>query len=541
MPSPIPSNTIPGLYLRDGRVWYLRVVVPKELREHYGKATRYHKSLNTRCPKEARAKALTLRAEFESEFIRISDQRRPARLVVLDGDLGRYVVAVAEHQLLEADDNNTFWTEDKALRDRVRGLLERGGQEARQALVDGDLTAARSFADRVVSPLQVELDWAAPASKRTAILVARALVTAYDAVVARRNGQVVPTPPKPDPADIEGRPAESGEPQSPETAGQGAALTLTDLIEPWATVTKAKPDRLPRMRKAVQRWADSGQPAIVGQIARKHGAAFRLWLLDDEQGLSDKTASHMLGCVKTLLTTAADNGEILVNPLARLSVKVTDSERRKPFTKDQLTGLFSSELYASGTQPAHRRAAGWAGYWLPLLGLYTGARVGELGQLDVADIDIETQTIAIHGENDGATLKTEASERTLPIHPELVRLGFLGFVKDMQATRQPYLFPAIRGTAKGPRHEFGLYFRTALDAAGITEPLQTFHAFRHTVRSALAAVGVTDTVADWITGHAGAGSTGRKVYTHSNLEAMREALTKLDYGLKLPAVYPPRH
>lgn len=82
--------------------------MPQDLRAHYGKSTRHHASLNTRCPKDARAKALTLRAEFESEFIRVRDQKRPARLVVLDGDLGRYVVTAAEHQLLEADDNNTF-------------------------------------------------------------------------------------------------------------------------------------------------------------------------------------------------------------------------------------------------------------------------------------------------------------------------------------------------------------------------------------------------------------------------------------------------
>lgn len=61
-------------------------------------------------------------------------------------------------------------------------------------------------------------------------------------------------------------------------------------------------------------------------------------------------------------------------------------------------------------------------FWVPLLGLFTGARLGELCQLRVADIihsERETPFIRIHGEGAGMSVKNENSWRSFPVHPEL--------------------------------------------------------------------------------------------------------------------------
>lgn len=64
--------------------------------------------------------------------------------------------------------------------------------------------------------------------------------------------------------------------------------------------------------------------------------------------------------------------------------------------------------------------------WAALIGLYTGARVGEIAQLYLSDFIEEDgiPCIRIATDSDGQSLKTEVSRRLVPIHPVLVELGY---------------------------------------------------------------------------------------------------------------------
>ena len=147
---------------------------------------------------------------------------------------------------------------------------------------------------------------------------------------------------------------------------------------------------------------------------------------------------------------------------------------------------------------------GEAAFWLPLLALYTGARLSELAALTAADVVIEQPSdIAIimitEDVDQGRTLKTLASRRVVPIHTELVRLGFLNFVEDRlpgprQATRLfPLLTPGSRGgLGEGWSKWFGRYIRNI----GITNTASVFHSFRHGFKDALRAAGVDEDVND---------------------------------------------
>jgi hypothetical protein len=73
-------------------------------------------------------------------------------------------------------------------------------------------------------------------------------------------------------------------------------------------------------------------------------------------------------------------------------------------------------------------AKGAAGVWLPLLALFSGARQAELAGLQVANVQHETDTpllFIVADRKAGKTLKTKVSERVIPVHPQLVELGFL--------------------------------------------------------------------------------------------------------------------
>ena len=108
----------------------------------------------------------------------------------------------------------------------------------------------------------------------------------------------------------------------------------------------------------------------------------------------------------------------------------------------------------------------------------------------------------------------------------------------MSAAADAPLWPAVplrAGKSGGYfSHWFGCYSR----ALGLgTYP--DFHCFRHTARTLLAGVNISEPVIDLLVGHEVKGSTGAKVYTHTASAQLRTAMENLQYpGLQLPRLYP---
>lgn len=104
--------------------------------------------------------------------------------------------------------------------------------------------------------------------------------------------------------------------------------------------------------------------------------------------------------------------------------------------------------------------------WAAVIGLYTGARVGEIAQLFLRDFTVEDgiPCIRIQVESDGQALKTESSERLVPLHPDLVALGLLERVERLRQQGEERLFPGMRidsraGAGNAISKGFGYYLR----------------------------------------------------------------------------------
>lgn len=160
----------------------------------------------------------------------------------------------------------------------------------------------------------------------------------------------------------------------------------------------------------------------------------------------------------------------------------------KPFTNDELVKIFSPETFLKQNRPAD--------FWLPLLALFTGARIEELCQLlldedirQVGEGDEKVWTITITDiSEDGSEVKhvkTAAARRVIPMHPKLIELGFLEYVKDARQFGNrlfPYLTPDRFGKYHGtPSERFGKY----LDSLGMTHRTKVFHSFRKTTNNKL--------------------------------------------------------
>lgn len=246
-----------------------------------------------------------------------------------------------------------------------------------------------------------------------------------------------------------------------------------------------------------------------------------------------------LSRLRTLLGWAYQNDLAPTNVAEGISVKVADSGKGKrlPFALDELQAIFASPVYANGDRP--KGGKGEAAYWLPLLGLFTGARLEEIGQLRVSDVqrrdypDQDGKTLAgwfLHiteatdERGQANRIKNAASERLVPLHPELKRLGFIAYVeglKDQQGRVFPDLVPNIYGRLTAKWGEwFGPYMRKV---CGVTDKRKVFHSFRHTFKDYSRRARMPEGIQRQIMGHAGkdvADDYGSGYDLHSLAEAI---------------------
>jgi integrase len=144
-------------------------------------------------------------------------------------------------------------------------------------------------------------------------------------------------------------------------------------------------------------------------------------------------------------------------------------------------------------------------YWLPLVALFSGMRLGEIAQLLVEDVQEMQGTWVMHVTTDGddeKKLKTVGSERVVPVHSELIALGFLRYHAALKKTGSKRLFPEIkpdsRGFMSGAPSKF---LNTYLGRIGVKTKMLAMHSFRHLFADRLRKAGYLDNDFGFILGH----------------------------------------
>src|SRR5439155_14721701 len=106
---------------------------------------------------------------------------------------------------------------------------------------------------------------------------------------------------------------------------------------------------------------------------------------------------------------------------------------------------------------------GEAAFWFPLIALLSGMRLEEIAGLRIHDLRQDEETrrwffdVHPHG---GRSVKTASSIRTVPVHPELERIGLLLYRQSVAAEQSAKaasarsahsasLWPALRTQVKG--------------------------------------------------------------------------------------------
>jgi integrase len=216
---------------------------------------------------------------------------------------------------------------------------------------------------------------------------------------------------------------------SPDPAEEGfprfekqSQLTLSGLFESWKKEVKPAASTVMTWRGVLKNFKIRLGHENVPKITDSDVIRWKDSLVAD--GLRAKTIKDTyLGCLRALLNFALRNKMISSNPVenVRVAYSKNSEQRQLPYTDEEVARLLL--LAKRETNPARR--------WLPWLAAFTGARIGELAQLWGEAIRIEhgVYFMQIRAAPDGGSLKNPHSERKVPLHPILIREGFLEFVK----------------------------------------------------------------------------------------------------------------
>ena len=243
--------------------------------------------------------------------------------------------------------------------------------------------------------------------------------------------------------------------------------------------------------------------------------------------LSPTTISKVyLAAVNTVLNHAKKNLKITENKIA--DVKQDAGRRVKTreqgFKEAEARKIIATSLDYKPNKNEHPTRTA-AKRWIPILLAFSGARVTELTQLRKKDVFEEDGIHAIRISPEAGTVKT-GIYREIPLHPQIIELGFLSFVESCPDGPLFYQKAAGQAVSLQRAQITGAKISKWLkDMKVIPDGLQPNHAWRHRFKTIGREAGIQDRVLDAIAGHAP--RTQGDNYGDVNLRTRHRAIKRL--------------
>jgi integrase len=231
-------------------------------------------------------------------------------------------------------------------------------------------------------------------------------------------------------------------------------------------------------------------------------------------------------------------------------------DQRDQWLPEELVKLYGSPVWRGShavfrSQPGQHIIRDWR-FWLPLLALFHGARLEEFADLRISDLGCDKGTWFFKiqegearrlGKLDQAgrkaqerRLKNTTATRVVPLHPELVRLGFLQHVDAKAPNLNDPLFPELRPQGKDRKRGARVtrWFGEYRKAVGVYREGVAMHAFRHSANTRLRDAMTSqqdERIINYLLGHipAGGGEGAIRYDKGPPLQASAEVLSRLQF------------
>jgi len=286
--------------------------------------------------------------------------------------------------------------------------------------------------------------------------------------------------------------------------------SLNHLIEEWGDIPigsvtremttnfKGHLRKLPRNRKKNPKYRDKD--------------FHELTKMDIKDPISTTTVNKHLGWCSSFYDWSINHGYSDINPFKGMKLKrtVTPRDERDRFSESDLKKIFGKENYIHFTKIEGRR---YELYWTPLIGVFSGLRLGEITTLYLDNIKEISGNhrekrwcfdIVEEPEREDKHLKTKSSRRIVPIHDTLLKLNFIEFIellKKKDPSRER-LFQELKLSEGNYNKNVSTFFnKRYLPSLGLKTDKKNFHSFRHTVSDHLKQKGIEPHFVNELLGH----------------------------------------
>ena len=366
---------------------------------------------------------------------------------------------------------------------------------------------------------------------------------------------------------IEGHGVESPSALSePRQKATTVGLTLSQAFDAWRNYTLGRP----RKPQLVQEWnlavtrfiamyGDVDMGEIRAQMVRnwrekllrlpgrtKH--AIKALPLDEQVVIAARDGLETLApaTVNKSLSALRSITEHVIEKMAEVPLEMNEAknakfvevddteEKRLPFEEADMRAIFE-DLSISDTTGISEETL----FWIVLLAPFTGCRLEELGTLRPLNVRSEQGIWYVAIERDRAQIraaqaddeksrKNQNAERDIPLHPTVLKAGFLEFVERRRKEKADWLFPDLKPNKYGKRtYRVSRLFAGYLEELGITDDEKVFHSFRHSIRRILRGRAPEEMV-DLICGHSD-GKVGRRYGRGADMRPLLEVINLIDY------------
>ena len=300
-------------------------------------------------------------------------------------------------------------------------------------------------------------------------------------------------------------------------------ITEDDLLTFRDAVAKM-PARLPHADRAL---------SLTERLAKHEKSA--------EPKVGATTVKKRVGGVQALLSFAKRNRWLTANVGAGLSIdedlRVAGIARRS-FLTSEMEKLFAAPLF---TKPASWRIkddglSDSTMFWLFMIGATSGARLEEIGQPALADVQrdgdivyIDVDSYVIEPGGSEKQIKNDGSRRVVPLHSSVVKAGFLGYVEALRRAGHRELFPDLIANSVGKRTQAASQRANRIIDRYVSDDRRlVFHSFRHTFKQRGGTARISDRILDQLCGHSPT-TVGQKYGQGQPLWVLSEELHKIDF------------
>ena len=204
-------------------------------------------------------------------------------------------------------------------------------------------------------------------------------------------------------------------------------------------------------------------------------------------------------------------GLLLTNPFSGMKFLVKKQpNRRQPFTTDDLKKILKPETYLNWTinfehpYKIHKVNNKLPYYWVFLLGIFSGMRTNEMCQLRLSNLKkVDKIWFMFIEDSENTKVKTESSIRKIPLHPQLIELGFIDYVGNLRKKKKTRVFWELREDRDGFASKVSRHYNEKfLPAIGVWEKhKKVLYCTRHTFINKLYSEKVDENVIKILVGH----------------------------------------